>query len=128
MTGFSKTKHSKYNRIRNYQVSHIFGRTKNVFAFTAPWNIAYTPKLLDPFTGHEANGSMVKEFTTLFQKQAHVRFEKLIDDFNEIVSGQDFLDRIASCTQELKGYTSEDIQKLEKAIAENFKPIELNPS
>ena len=28
----------------NYQVSHIFGRTKNIFLFEAPWNIAFIPK------------------------------------------------------------------------------------
>ena len=56
LTGFSKTKSTKHEMIRNYQVSHVFGRTKNVFAFTAPWNIVYMPKLLDPLTGHEAKG------------------------------------------------------------------------
>ena len=39
--------------IFNYQVSHIWGHTKNIFMFEAPWNICYTPKIMDPFTGHE---------------------------------------------------------------------------
>jgi len=55
LTGYSKTKYSKYELIRNYQISHIFGRTKNIYAFTAPWNIVYMPKMLDPFTGR-SNG------------------------------------------------------------------------
>ena len=41
LTGYSKTVNSKYELIRNYQISHIFGRTKNIYAFTAPWNIVY---------------------------------------------------------------------------------------
>lgn len=49
----------------------MFGRTKNIYAFTAPWNIVYMPKILDPFTGHEAKGEMVDEYRMLFQKQRH---------------------------------------------------------
>lgn len=40
LTGLKKNKD-----IRNYQVSHIFGRTKNIFTFTAPWNIIFMPKI-----------------------------------------------------------------------------------
>ena len=42
------TGHKKNKTIQNYQVSHVFGRTKNVFCFTAPWNIIFIPKLIDP--------------------------------------------------------------------------------
>lgn len=35
-TGFSKNGGSKYQAIRNYQISHVFGRTKNPYCFTAP--------------------------------------------------------------------------------------------
>ena len=30
LTGYSKTKNAKYELIRNYKISHIFGRTKNI--------------------------------------------------------------------------------------------------
>ena len=40
----------KNKNIFNYQVSHVYGRTKNVFCFTAPWNIVFIPKIIDPFT------------------------------------------------------------------------------
>ena len=50
LTGFSKR-----TSIRNYQISHVFGRTKNIYAFAAPWNIAFIPKIIDPFTGHEVS-------------------------------------------------------------------------
>lgn len=68
LTGYAKSNKSKLKRIRNFQVSHVFGRTKNPLAFTAPWNIVYLPKIFDPFTGHEAKGDEVIEFTKQFQK------------------------------------------------------------
>ena len=88
MTGFSKnpTKKSQHRKIKNYQVSHIFGKTKNVFMFTAPWNIAYVPKIIDPLTGHEACGCMVEEYTDKFRQEAYTRFNDLIDDYNKIIS------------------------------------------
>jgi len=128
LTGYSKKKNANYELIRNYQVSHVFGRTKNVYAFTAPWNIVYMPKLLDPFTGHEAKGDMVDEYTILFQKQAYRQFPKLIDDFNEIISGSDFKDKLSSCLDELNeddSFQSKDIEKLKKAVKNEFMPIEI---
>ena len=41
LTGCSKIKNARHEPIRNYQISHIFGRTKNVFAFTAPCSLEY---------------------------------------------------------------------------------------
>lgn len=85
LTGYMKKPKGGYEPIQNYQISHVFGRTKNVLAFTAPWNIVYLPKLLDPFTGHEAHGEDVAEFTRLFQAQCYEKFEDMILDFNEIM-------------------------------------------
>jgi len=86
LTGYSKTRKAGLEPICNYQVSHIFGRTKNIYAFTAPWNIAYIPKILDPFTGHEARGDAAREYRALFQKQAYDRFRDLIEDFNALMT------------------------------------------
>ena len=36
LTGYSKSSSARDEAIRNYQISHIFGRTKNVYTFTAP--------------------------------------------------------------------------------------------
>lgn len=128
LTGYSKTKSSKFEPIRNYQISHIFGRTKNVFAFTAPWNIVYMPKILDPFTGHEAKGDMIEEYTFLFQKQGYDRFEKLIEDFNEIMIDPNFKQKIIESLEDLNinaSYKDKEIEKLKKAINIEFLPIEL---
>lgn len=68
--------------IFNYQVSHVFGRTKNVFCFTAPWNIVFIPKLLDPLTGHEAKGDFVKDFSKRFQSKVFETFKEQIKEAN----------------------------------------------
>ena len=64
-TDFSTRKIKNKILLKNYQISHVFGRTKNPLAFCAPWNIVYIPKVMDPFTGHEAKGDYVTEFTNL---------------------------------------------------------------
>ena len=127
LTGYSKTKNSKYELIRNYQISHIFGRTKNIYAFTAPWNIVYMPKMLDPFTGHEAKGDMIDEYTLLFQKQGYEQFGRLIDDFNEIIASSHFIEKLNNCLNELSAdnsFEKKDIEKLKKAVHNEFMPIE----
>ncbi|AET69328.1 hypothetical protein Desor_3879 [Desulfosporosinus orientis DSM 765] len=37
------TGYKRNTNLFNYQVSHIFGKTKNIFLFEAPWNIALVP-------------------------------------------------------------------------------------
>jgi hypothetical protein len=59
------------------------------------------PKMLDPFTGHEAKGDMIDEYTILFQKQGYKQFAKLIDDFNEIISNPNFIEKLNYCLDEL---------------------------
>ena len=80
MTGLTRNKD-----IYNYQVSHIWGHTKNVFMFEAPWNICYTPKIIDPFTGHESKGDLPEEFQEYFLKYAQKKYKKYIKDYNRII-------------------------------------------
>lgn len=84
MTGLARNK-----EIYNYQVSHIWGRTKNVLLFEAPWNICYTPKIIDPFTGHETKGDLPEEFKQYFFKYAQKKYRKYILDYNTIISSYD---------------------------------------
>lgn len=79
-TGYRKNKN-----IFNYQVSHVFGNTKNIFCFTAPWNIVFIPKLIDPLTGHEAKGDYVIEFQEQFKKYIYEQFTKQINEYNELI-------------------------------------------
>ncbi|GAB1256221.1 hypothetical protein NBRC116494_07230 [Aurantivibrio plasticivorans] len=126
MTGYSKTKSAKYEPIRNYQVSHIFGRTKNIFAFTAPWNIVYLPKMIDPFTGHEAKGDLIDEYQMMFQKQSFAYFEPLIDDYNQLILGSSLQARIDEGLNGLRNnnaFSDSDIDKLIKSVREELTPI-----
>jgi hypothetical protein len=89
ITGFSKTikkDSGTKERISNYQVTHIFGRTKNPFLFTAPWNIVWKSKMLDPFTGHESKGKNTDEYKKAFIKKAKELYSKYIEEYNNIAS------------------------------------------
>ena len=81
MTGLTRNKD-----IYNYQVSHIWGHTKNIFLFEAPWNICYTPKIIDPFTGHETKGDLPSEFQDYFIKFVQNKYRSYINDYNKIIS------------------------------------------
>ncbi len=70
----------------NYQISHLFGRTKNPLLFTAPWNIAYIPKYLDPFTGHESQGTTSREFKQIFNRLLSEKFKEYIQDYNQFIA------------------------------------------
>ena len=122
LTGLKKNKD-----IRNYQVSHIFGRTKNIFTFTAPWNMVFMPKLLDPFTGHEAKGDMIDEYQKLFQQQSYDKFKPFIDEFNDIITDTNLVQSIESYFEELHDNNEDTkmVKKFEKAVREEFSPIEL---
>ena len=87
VTGFSKTvKGDSERKIQNYQVTHVFGRTKNPFLFTAPWNIVWKSKILDPFTGHEARGPESNEYKNAFQKKCREYFSDYITEYNVLAA------------------------------------------
>ena len=75
--------------IYNYQVSHIWGHTKNIFMFEAPWNICYTPKIMDPFTGHEAMGELPDEYKKLFIEKATALYRPFVEDYNTSITKYD---------------------------------------
>lgn len=79
------TGHRIGRELQNYQVSHVFGRTKNPFAFSAPWNIVFLPKIVDPFTGHESKGELTVDFQQAFQEYTYSKYAIYIEEFNQIV-------------------------------------------
>jgi len=79
------TIYKKNKNIFNYQVSHVFGNTKNVYCFTAPWNVIFIPKIVDPFTGHEAKGEYIDEFKKLFNEYIVGKFNNEIKEYNKIM-------------------------------------------
>lgn len=112
--------------VYNYQVSHIWGRTKNVFMFEAPWNICYTPKLIDPFTGHETKGAWPEEYQKKFVAYAHNRYKAFIDDYNQLLIDKDIHNKIALFLQTIKPYISEkEFAQFERDVYSEFAPIVL---
>ncbi len=85
LTQYSKIKHEEKTLIVNYQISHIFGKTKNPFLFTSPWNIAYIPKYLDPFTGHETQGEHSIFFKKLLLPIVKNQFKVYIEEYNFLI-------------------------------------------
>ena len=114
------------NDVYNYQVSHIWGRTKNVFMFEAPWNICYTPKLIDPFTGHETKGVWPEEYQKMFVAYAYSRYKAFIDDYNQLVIDNDIHNKITQYLQTIKPSISErEFAQFERDVYSEFAPIML---
>jgi hypothetical protein len=121
-TGFSRR---RGGNLRNYQVSHVFGRTKNAYAFTAPWNIVYVPKVIDPFTGHEAKGELPQHFRRLFERHVFELYEPLIKEFNALVVDAGLGTRIAEYAQQFDDGTVTNAKFIADLRAQ-FAPIELD--
>jgi len=125
LTGYGKNvkTDNKYERIKNFQVSHIFGRTKNPYAFAAPWNIIYIPKIVDPFTGHESKGELTKKFQQQFQRHFINYYSEYILDFNSIM---------AETLPHINKYLAENIgnKRFSMDLLNQFEPIEIeeNPN
>ena len=125
LTGFSKRKLKSSNLISNYQVSHIFGRTKNALMFMAPWNIVYIPKLFDPFSGHESKGELTQIFSKKLKEITYEKFKVQIDDYNSIVNNSKFVDSLNSSIDDLKSNNSKISEKLLNSIKDEFSEVKI---
>ncbi|MDO4626510.1 MAG: hypothetical protein Q4A81_04275 [Pasteurellaceae bacterium] len=83
LTSYVKT--GRNANIRNYQVSHIFGKTKNPYAFCAPWNVVYIPKIIDPFTGHESQSELKQPIQNLYKGLMIKKYRELILEYNQLM-------------------------------------------
>lgn len=83
-------------------MSHIFGKTKNIFLFEAPWNIAFVPKLIDPFTGHETKGIWPKEYQEKFSAHARKLYSEFIGEYNQLINRDDISEGILQYIIKLK--------------------------
>jgi hypothetical protein len=126
LTGFKRKQD-----ILNYQVSHIFGMTKNIFMFEASWNIVFIPKIMDPFTGHETKGDWPKEFQEIFLKSVYSKYKKFIDEFNSIISQGWIVEGIRNYIDGLKINSTDEnlimIRQFEKDVHKEFDRIQLTP-
>lgn len=111
--------------IQNYQVSHIFGMTKNPYMFECPWNIAYIPKIFDPFTGHESNGEWTQKFQNYYLNDVQERFQDFIADYNSIIEKCNIKQKVDSFIEGLSGYENKQKIKFKEDLLDNFKTLPL---
>jgi len=110
ITGYSKTikkDNESKKRISNYQVTHIFGRTKNPFLFTAPWNIVWKSKMLDPFTGHESRGKNTDEYKKAFIEKSVKLYARYISDYNKYALEYFTIDKLEKAFKQME--TNKDL-------------------
>ena len=101
------TKLKRNKNIFNYQISHIWGHTKNIFLFEAPWNICYVPKIMDPFTGHEAKGEYIEEYQNIFKEAAYTKYKKYVEEYNAIIKSLSINDKIIQYSKTLSNTLDE---------------------
>jgi len=117
ITNFSKTikqDNNKKEKITNYQVSHVFGRTKNPFLFTAPWNLVWKPKILDPFTGHESKGTNTQQYKKAFINQCKELYSEYINQYNELALKYFTDEKIESALKKMELSFSGDMKYFQK--------------
>lgn len=117
------TKLERGKDIQNYQVSHIFGMTKNPYMFECPWNIAYIPKIFDPFTGHESRGEWTQKFQDYYLKDVQENFQEFIEDYNNIIKKYNITEKVDSFIESISGYTNKQKDKFKNDLLDNFKMI-----
>jgi len=96
------TGYKRNENLFNYQVAHIFGKTKNIFLFEAPWNIAFIPKIIDPFTGHETKGKWPIEYQKIFFSNASKVYAEFIYDYNKMITNHEITEGILQYIDDLK--------------------------
>ncbi|CCB92394.1 uncharacterized protein SALIVB_0048 [Streptococcus salivarius CCHSS3] len=129
-TDYSVTKSEEKKILKNFQTSHVFAKTKNCFAFTAPWNVVYLPKILDPFTGHEAKGEIKIKFERTLQKYFCKKYEVQIREFNskmeiyknDLNSKREDLQKKLLAVDDNEAKVNRFIKEMEK----QFAPIEID--
>ena len=113
LTGLKRKK-----QLLNYQVSHVFGMTRNAFMFEAPWNIVLVPKIIDPLTGHESNGEWAEEYQKLFYERIHDKYRKYICEYNQLIMELSIQEKIKDFVEGLE-IEGDNIKKIEKKRRES---------
>lgn len=124
LTGYKRNRN-----LFNYQVSHIFGKTKNIFLFEAPWNIAFVPKVIDPFTGHESKGVWSIEYQKQFFNYSFEIYKEFIEEYNLLISDKGVVEGTINYINSLK--TQPDLTakvlQFEKDVIGELSAIEISP-
>ena len=87
--------------------------------------MVYLPKIIDPFTGHEAKGDMVDEYQAIFQQRSYARFEPLIEDYNKLIKQPELTDRIAAYLDQMSSMMTDakTMDKFKKSVSDELSPI-----
>ena len=112
--------------VANYQVSHIFGKTKNVYMFEAPWNICYVPKIFDPLTGHEATGLLPVEYKERWLSAVRQKYSGFIEEYDHIIAERGFLNKLdtfLSLPSVISSYDCKQREKFRSDMSNEFSPI-----
>ena len=80
-----KEDHDNHEAIQNYKLSHVWGYTKNIYLFASPWNLIYTPAVIDPLTGHETYNNLKRELKIEISNLIFNEYKCLIKDYNKIL-------------------------------------------
>ena len=123
LTGYKRNRN-----LFNYQVSHIFGKTKNIFLFEAPWNIALVPKLIDPFTGHETKGVWPIEYQEKFYSYSSEIYKEFIEEYNHLISDTNIIEGITDYIDNIKKQTamSKEVLQFERDVIGELSIIEIS--
>ena len=113
--------------LMNYQVSHLWEkRTHNPLLFTAAWNIAWVPKYLDPFTGHETKGEHVVAFQKRFRQRNRERYGRQIAAYNAYVKANvlpRLEEALVATISELQGWSVRKVSSFESRVRQEFAVI-----
>ena len=109
-----------------FRTLHIFGKTKNLFLFEAPWNICYTPKMIDPLTGHEAKGVWPLEYQRCFISKCFNLYKEYIEEYNELIVKYDISNKVNEYICSIKNeYDSRLITRFAKDCNRELSPIKI---
>ncbi len=122
------TAYKKGKDLKNYQLSSIFGRSRNILAFCAPWNIVYIPSILDPLLSVDANTDLANEFKRRFMQHSYEKFKPYIDEFNQTLSNHQFQKSMDEYFQKLFDdghFDKDEMIVFENTMREDFTPIKI---
>ena len=117
---------TKNKNLFNYQVAHIFGKTKNVYMFESPWNICFVPKMFDPLTGHEAKGIFPDKYKEKWLAAVKEKYQEFIADFNSVVESFNIKEKLEVFTSNgnIKAkYGEKLLQGFIRDLLNEFAPI-----
>jgi len=123
LSGYKKSKD-----LRNYQLTSVFGRSKNILAFTAPWNIVFIPNILDPLLSPDAKGSLAEQYQKVFFEHSFKKFKPYIDEFNDMLTNAHFLRIVDEHFQALyddSRHNKDAVVKFETLVRDELSPIKM---